>query len=298
MDLEYYRNFIAIVEAENISTAAKRVNIAQPSLSNQLKILQANYGATLIETQRGGHKIELTDAGAILYNKAKYILSMEADARREIADNAAGFVGTLKITLSPSMSIAFIKKYLVGFSKLYPQINYELHEVAIDEQTSNLLNGVSEIGIANVPLLEPVRFETIVKQKERLHALFHKDSPYLNSTSPNILLDDLEETPLCLSRGCSSLFLDTCSDSCIFPHVLSITTTKLAAIAWASKNCGVAVVPLSVAETVDDVLVDKVIQDERLYLEKSLCIVKGRRLSNVAKKFIQYLRENTLAENW
>lgn len=42
MNIEYYRNFIAIVEAGSISAAAKRVAVAQPALSNQLKTLQKN----------------------------------------------------------------------------------------------------------------------------------------------------------------------------------------------------------------------------------------------------------------
>ena len=44
MDIEYYRNFIAIVEADSISAAAKQIAIAQPALSNQLKVLQKRFG--------------------------------------------------------------------------------------------------------------------------------------------------------------------------------------------------------------------------------------------------------------
>ena len=44
MDIEYYRNFIAIVEAGSISAAAKQIAISQPALSNQLKVLQKRFG--------------------------------------------------------------------------------------------------------------------------------------------------------------------------------------------------------------------------------------------------------------
>ena len=89
------------------------------------------------------------------------------------------------------MSISFIKNYLSRFSRQYPQINYELYEVPIDEQTQQLLDGKTEIGIANAPLLQVNRFETIYRKRDRLIALFHKDSPYLNGNKPHILLDDL-----------------------------------------------------------------------------------------------------------
>lgn len=243
MNIEYYRNFIAIVEAGSISAAAKRVAVAQPALSNQLKTLQKKFGTPLLNLKRGGHTVELTEAGCILYNKAKYICSTEDNIIKEIADCAGGFSGTLRLSLSPSMSISFIKNYLSRFSRQYQQINYELYEVPIDEQTQQLLDGKTEIGIANAPLLQVNRFETIYRKRDRLIALFHKDSPYLNGNKPHILLDDLEDVPLCLSRGCSTLFLNTCSDSRLLPQVLSINTTKLSTIAWATQNIGVAIVP-------------------------------------------------------
>ena len=294
MDLDYYRNFIAIVEAGSISQAAKRLNIAQPALSNQLKILNRFYGTTLLNIQRGGHSIELTDAGSILFNKAKYICSMEQSAQREITDCNAGFTGTLRISLSPSMSISFIKSYLTRFSELYPHINYELYESSFDEQMKQLLNGETEIGVANAPLPQPFRFETILRRRERLQAVFNKNSRFLedNRQRNNILLEDLEDLPLCLSRGCATLFLDICSDSRIYPQVLSVTTTKMSALAWVEKDCGVAIVPVTPEESLPENLVVKEIQDERLYLEKTLSVVKNRPLSTVAKIFIQFVMEN------
>lgn len=86
MDMEYYRNFIAIVEAGSLSAASKRVHVAQPALSNQLKLLQKKFGTQLVNIRRGVHNIELTNAGCILYNKAKYLCSLEDDTQREISD--------------------------------------------------------------------------------------------------------------------------------------------------------------------------------------------------------------------
>ena len=116
MNIEYYRNFIAIVEAGSISAAAKRVAVAQPALSNQLKTLQKKFGTPLLNLKRGGHTVELTEAGCILYNKAKYICSTEDNIIKEIADCAGGFSGTLRLSLSPSMSISFIKNSVLPIS--------------------------------------------------------------------------------------------------------------------------------------------------------------------------------------
>ena len=236
MDMEYYRNFIAIVEAGSLSAASKRVHVAQPALSNQLKLLQKKFGTQLVNIRRGVHNIELTNAGCILYNKAKYLCSLEDDTQREISDCVNGYTGTLRVSLSPSMSISFIQTYLSKFSKEYPQINYELYEVSILEQINQMLTGKTEIGVANAPLTQESRFDTIYTKQERLVAVMHKDNPWLPADDKALLLAHMEDMPICLSRGCSTLFLNVCSDSMIFPQILSINSTKLSTIAWAKEN--------------------------------------------------------------
>lgn len=90
MDIEYYRNFITIVECGNLSRAAEVINIAQPALSYQVKILEAMFGAQLINLQRGVRKLELTEAGHILFRYAQDLVSLEDNLRTEIADCVNG----------------------------------------------------------------------------------------------------------------------------------------------------------------------------------------------------------------
>ncbi len=288
MDIEYYRNFIAIVEQGSISAAAKTLSLAQPALSNQLKILQRTYGTTLINLKRGGHKIELTDAGNVLYEQAKLICATEEKAHKKVRDSKNGYSGTLRICLSPSTATDFIQSTLAPFSKLYPSINFELYEANIEEQKELLLTEQCELAMVNAPLNQTFRFETLYNEREKLVAVFHKSSPLLKTLKANVTLEDLLDKPLCLSRGCSKLFLDVCADSNLSPKILSINSTKLAAIAWAKEDAGISIVPAFPEEIFSDDLVSKNILDERLYIEKSLVIIKGRTLSNVCKLFINY----------
>lgn len=293
MDLSVYRNFITIVECGNLSAAAEHLHIAQPALTTQMKNLQKSYGTTLMHIKRGARNIELTDAGSILYNKAKFLLALESDAHREIAACEKGTASKLRISLSPSMSILFVQNFLAGFSKLNPGIQYDLYEVPIQEQTEQLLSGMTEIGVANAPLIQTHRFETLYQKKERLAVICHKNSAFFDTNHRNLVLEDLEDAPLCLSRGCSQLFFNICSDSQLYPHILSISTTKLSALMWAQQNIGVAIVPMSTGEYLPPDLVYHFIQDDRMYLSKTLSIVKDRPLSPVAKNFINYYLTNT-----
>ena len=291
MDIEYYRNFITIVESGSLSAASKRLSIAQPALSNQLKVLTKRFGAPLLVLKRGGHRMELTDAGTILYNKARFICGVEDTTIKEIADANAGYFGTLRISLSPSMSIAFIRDYLSGFAAANPRINFELFEASPDEQLNQLLSGKTEIGVTNGPLKQAFRFEAINQEREHLVALIHKNNPFL-SKKKILKLEDLEEAPLCLSRGCADLFTAVCHDAHIYPHVLSVTTTRLSAITWAEENVGIAIIPMAENEQFRPDLVVKPIRNERLYLDKTISFVKGRPLSPVGKAFLDFLNNH------
>ncbi|MDS8798268.1 LysR family transcriptional regulator, partial [Streptococcus pneumoniae] len=74
MELRVLRYFIAVASEQNISAAAKQLHLSQPTLSRQLKELEAELGTTLFE--RGNRKITLTEEGLFLFNKAKEIVEL------------------------------------------------------------------------------------------------------------------------------------------------------------------------------------------------------------------------------
>ncbi len=72
MDMRQLRYFAAIAEEGQITKAAKKLHMAQPPLSQQLKALEQELGTLLVE--RNGKNTKLTEAGKILYDRAKELL--------------------------------------------------------------------------------------------------------------------------------------------------------------------------------------------------------------------------------
>ncbi len=84
MDIKQLKYFYTIAEEGQITSAAKKLNIAQPPLSYQLKNLENELGVKLVE--RGSRNIKLTDAGLMLYNRAKQILDLTETTIDELKD--------------------------------------------------------------------------------------------------------------------------------------------------------------------------------------------------------------------
>ena len=124
MEIDNYRNFLAIVEAGSMTSASEFVHIAQPALSKQLKSLEGYFGTKLIITTRGSKHLILTDAGKILYHKAKYICSLEDMARIEIDDISDGNRGTPPTPVHPfslrpvwNRSMTYFRMWFMKFTK-------------------------------------------------------------------------------------------------------------------------------------------------------------------------------------
>ena len=128
MDLTVLRNFISIVQAGHVTAASEKIHIAQPTHSKQLRQLEHYYDAKLVLTERGSRQIILTDAGRLLFEKAKYICSLDDSAIEEIRSSERGASGTLRLSVANSRSKPLIERLLKEFSKVYPDVNFMIYE--------------------------------------------------------------------------------------------------------------------------------------------------------------------------
>ena len=84
MRISYLREFAIVAESLNFTASAKRLHIAQPTLSSHIKSLESSLGADLFE--RDTHHVCLTKAGEIFYRETSQIISLYEKAERAVRD--------------------------------------------------------------------------------------------------------------------------------------------------------------------------------------------------------------------
>ena len=279
-----------------MTKAAEDLHIAQPALSKQMRNMERYYGTKLVICGRGTRKFLLTEAGRVLYQKAKYICSLDDSALGDITDIKDGAKGTLRFSITSSRSALFVKRYLKRFIKLNPRIKCELFEASIDEQYQQLLNGTTEIGILSVPQINENEFEVLFRKNEQLAAVYKKNSVWLDKSKKTVCLSDLKNMPLSISNNCAQIIKEACEEQAFTLDIICTSTSRQSTLQWAKEGAAVAILLVEPDEEIGEDYVAKKIEDIGFSFYKTVVKVKNRPLSVAAQNFLKYYAKTRSSE--
>jgi len=163
MELRHLRYFVAVAEELHFRRAAERLHMSQPPLSQQIRALEEEVGATLL--LRNQRRVELTAAGVAFLERAREILDAVEDAARQARRVQRGEVGRLAVGFVGSAMYSFVPELLRAFRDHAPDITLRLHELGTSEQLRQLEDGRLDVGFVRVPRARPeLTFETVLEE--------------------------------------------------------------------------------------------------------------------------------------
>ncbi len=287
MDFEFYRNFITVAETGNLTKAAKKLSLAQPALSAQIKTLEQYYGTPLIKTARGKRQLLLTEAGTTFLDKARQICRTEENLLLDMQSFNKKAAGTLHFSVSPAKSTFFLAAYLRPFAALYPDICYQFREEAVSSQISHINEGRSDFAFANAPLPVPQLFNAHNSRKEYFYAVYTAGNCEWQPQLP-LTPAQLQDLSICCNFGCYSLLRKACRKYNFNPKIRFIATSNMAAMDFAADGRGVAVVSAGSKEDLPPGMRVQKLEDKELYFEQTLFWSKKKFLSPTAQLFLNF----------
>lgn len=290
MNTEFYRNFIAMVEAGGMNKASRDIHVAQPALTRQLKIMEKEYGAPLVKPRRGRHRLELTEAGWIFYRQAKQICEIDDNTRSEIETLAAGLKGTLRISLSPSLSPQLIERVIVPFHKVYPDLTFRLRESYHMSLIDEVRRGISEIGIANAPLPDPSLFHILFQRSALLSVIGKKGDPRLSGME-TLNLSCLSGCPLAVSRSTEEILKRLCREGDVKPKIMASVDARSSALIFARTGMAYAVVMWNEGEPVPEGLQLYPLSVPSLHPGITCFTLKGHKLSKGMEHLMEFMNQ-------
>lgn len=150
MELRQLRYFVKAAETLNFSDAAKTLNIAQSSLSQQIKQLEDELGTQLFI--RNSHSIRLTEVGESILPFALRTIHEAGACADRVRDLQKMLTGTLNIGVTHSFS-PILTESVISFMKMYPGIKLNI----VYKQMNELMELLAKREIDFVLAFKPVQ---------------------------------------------------------------------------------------------------------------------------------------------
>ena len=241
MELRLLRYFIAVAEGRSFTRAAERLNIAQPSLSQQIKQLEAYVGTPLLV--RDKHRVELTEAGRAFLREARNVLSGTERAVSLARQAARAEAGLLTVALVPGPESRMFSAVFAGLLRKYPNIEIVLRSLSSPEQVAALKKREINVGFLRGPIDdEEIASEVMVQ--EDLVVVLPADHPLAQES--RIKVEKLADVPFVhVSRAVAPALHDAidkvATDAGIRFHTVLDTESITAILNAVASGLGVCV---------------------------------------------------------
>lgn len=163
MELRHLRYFVAVARSASFSRAAEQLHIAQPPLSRQIRQLEDDIGAQLID--RSARPLQLTPAGRFFYEQSVQMLQRVAEVRestQRIAKRQRQWFG---IGFVPSTLYGLLPDLIRRFRVANQGVEVAMLELTTLQQAEALKAGRIDIGLGRLVLDEPaIAYEVLLEE--------------------------------------------------------------------------------------------------------------------------------------
>jgi DNA-binding transcriptional LysR family regulator len=188
MQIETLKVFCDLSETESFTKAAQINDITQSAVSQQIRSLENQFRATLIE--RSKKKFRLTREGQILYEHSKQIIQTYDMLRAQLQELRDVVSGTLRVATIYSIGLYDLPPYLKRFLKTHRTVNVHVEYHRANRVYEDVLSNVCDVGLVAFAVKES-RLEVIPLWRDKLVLV----------CSPRHPLASRESVPLSSLRG-------------------------------------------------------------------------------------------------
>ena len=283
------RYFVAVAEERHFGRAAEKLHMSQPPLSQQIQLLEKELGAQLLT--RTTRRVELTEAGEILYHGAKRALDQLEQAILHAQRVQRGEAGLLRVGFVSTAAFRLLSDVLSAFRQRYPQATLELFHLTSAQQAAAFDARTIDVGFLREPPGGDVEAEVIDKDPlvvalPATHALAKRASiPARALKDQPFVMWDRQQTV-----GIAQTILDLCTRSGFHPIIALEVTNPPAMLSLVAGGVGIAIVPLSAMYLRPEDVVFRPLVDRNAYSPMALAWRRDN-TRELLPRFIALVRE-------
>lgn len=151
LDLRLFRYFVVLADERHFARAAERLSITPPTLTHQIKALEARLGVRLCNRKTSA-RLELTEAGRRFLDQARHVLRQAEEAELAAQKAARGEIGSIEIGYMMSVATSgLMQKYVGAFRRANPGIDVNFRRMPTITQVKAIVEGTLDVGFARPP---------------------------------------------------------------------------------------------------------------------------------------------------
>jgi DNA-binding transcriptional LysR family regulator len=221
-ELRLVRYFVTVAEERNVTRAAERLHISQPSLSAAIQQLERQLGVELLT--RTGRRIEITLAGELLRERGAQLIASADQVVDEVRDRAKAGAGRLTLGVSPTARYGIAHRLLVACTAEVPAVMLYTTEGTTGALLRDLARGRLDLAITFCTPDPPPGVELLLLDEEP--AIVHLASGHPLASRCQLKLEDLMDENILVaatddSTGFSSRVLSAFETAGIRPRTVA-----------------------------------------------------------------------------
>ncbi len=233
--------FVVLAEEENVSAAADRLRMTQPTLSRQLARLEHRLGTRLFD--RHGRRLSLNDAGRLFAARVGRADTELALAEQELRDLTHGGPRVVRLGFLHSFGTWLVPELIERVHADHPALRFDLVQGSSEHVTGQVTEGSVELGIVSPkPQTAQVAWHRLRRQAVVLALPVHHRLATRRSVDPAELVDEPFVT-MQSGFGMRRIFDEVCTAAGITPHITAQCQELQTVAALVAARIGVALLP-------------------------------------------------------
>lgn len=219
MEFRQLSYFVAVVEAGTITEASRRVHVAQPALTRQIRLLEEDLGTRLLDRHARG--VRLTMAGRALYEEALLLLDQRSQIKARLTALGSGRTGTLRLGITVAhLWVPEVARMMGQYRAQYPGVAFEVFPLLSGPQLERLSEGTLDAGVVYLDGPDYPGLDTLPLKHDSLVLALPESSPWAKCP-PQCLADLQEEDFVWGFRSASPMYYE--------PHAVALQAPGLCA---------------------------------------------------------------------
>src|ERR1700689_997367 len=150
MDFDQLETFLAVARLANFSRAAEKRFRTQPAISSQIRALEEEVGAKLLD--RSGGKVSITAPGKVFQKFAEEMLESRKTMLTAVAETERGPRGEIVVGANEGTCLHILPEVFAEFKKQYPGVSVNIKRADYAKIMDSIIDNSVDFGVISLPV--------------------------------------------------------------------------------------------------------------------------------------------------